>query len=74
MNFPIDHSTAGAEQYQRLFQHLLDQARIRNDGLELSVEQTHQIRGRIALLKELLALPQQKMLLDAQARIGHPEE
>lgn len=70
----IDHTASGAQSYQKLFQELLDQARIRNDGLNLSTEETNQIRGRIALLKELIALPQHKLIRDAQSRIEHRDE
>lgn len=72
MNFDIDHTSAGAYAYQQLFEKLLAEARARNDGLNLSDAETNQIRGRIALLKELIALPEQKKILDAQSRMGHP--
>lgn len=70
---PIDHSSHGAQAYQTHFQTLLKRYREMNDG-DLSLEDTCKLRGKIALLKELIALPSQKMIMDAQSRIGHPEE
>lgn len=67
----LDHALPGAMQYQKLFQTMLDDARRRNDGLDLTADQTAQIRGRIALLKELLALPERQTTLDAQAKVEH---
>lgn len=74
MKFEIDHSASGCQQYQKLFQHMLEKERIKNDGVALTEAETNQIRGRISLLKELLALPTQKILMEAQARIEHPDE
>lgn len=44
--------------------------REKNDGMDLDAVQTAVIRGRISLLKELLALPR---VSEAQARIDQPE-
>jgi len=53
----IDFTSSVSQAYQKLFEKMLDDERRKNDGLELSIEKTSQIRGRISLLKELLALP-----------------
>lgn len=73
MKYDIDFGSAAAQSYQQMFQTMLDEARVRNDGLDLTDAQTSQLRGRIALLKELLALPNRKKVMDAQARFEHPE-
>lgn len=73
MKFEVDPTLSGASQYQQLFEEELDKARKRNDGLSLTNDETQQLRGRIALLKELLALPGQKQIWDAQAMVEHPE-
>jgi hypothetical protein len=44
--------------------------RQRNDDLKLDVAQTAHCRGRISVLKDLLALPKHKV---AQARLDEPE-
>lgn len=46
-------------------------ARGRNDG-DLSEIDTAKLRGRIATLKELIALPEQKKLLEAQSMGASP--
>jgi hypothetical protein len=74
MNFDIDFSSGPIQAYHRYLEQLLSESRAKNDGLSLSAEETHQLRGRIALLKELLALPTMKKTMEAQARFGHPEE
>ena len=51
----------------------LTQARERNDG-DLDAIQTARLRGRIETLKELLALPSQKTVMEAQARFATPTE
>ena len=68
----IDHGDSAAKAYQAHFEHLLKLARESNDGLFLTDAQTNQLRGRIALLKELIALPKAKALREAQLRIEHP--
>lgn len=73
MEFQIDHGSSAAISYQRYFEHLLEKYRNMNDGLNLTEAETQQIRGRIALLKELIALPKTKEILDAQSRHGQPE-
>jgi CHASE3 domain sensor protein len=73
MNFEIDFGSSAAKSYQQLFEKMLNEARNKNDNLKLSVDETNQIRGRIAVLKELLALPNHKKIAEAQARIEHPE-
>lgn len=45
----------------------LSTARNRNDG-DLDLIETAKLRGRIALLKELIALPEQKKVLEAQSK------
>jgi hypothetical protein len=74
MRLDIDYGSSAAISYNRYFQKLLEDARVQNDGLDVTPERTNQLRGRIALLKELLALPTQKSVMDAQARIEHPDE
>lgn len=51
----------------------LAQARERNDG-DLDPTQTARLRGRIETLKELLALPSQKTVMEAQARFATPTQ
>ena len=50
----------------------LVQARQQNDG-DLGDSDTAKLRGRIALLKELIALPDTKRVLDAQLKSVSPE-
>lgn len=60
-------------QLKNYMQGKLDSERRKNDGLDLTEKETEQIRGRISLLKELLALDQAEEVRLAQARIEHPE-
>lgn len=51
----------------------LDQARIKNDG-DVDASGTATLRGRIALLKELIALPDTNRLMKAQSKYVEPFE
>lgn len=73
MSDRIDFGSSAAQSYMKLFERMLDEARVRNDGLGLDESETNQIRGRIAVLKELIALPTRQRNLDAQSRNGHPD-
>lgn len=68
----IDFSTGAAVQFQALFNSLLEEARNKNDA-DLSMEETQKLRGRIALLKELIALPKTQKVMEAQSRLDHPD-
>ena len=50
----------------------LDHARKQNDG-ELSEVATAHLRGRISILKELIALPNAKRILEAQSKAVLPD-
>lgn len=50
----------------------LADARKKNDG-ELDDIATAHLRGRIAMLKELIALPTKKLVMEAQSRTVMPE-
>lgn len=50
----------------------LQTSRERNDG-ELDAIATAKLRGRVELLKELIALPDAKKHQDARSRIDAPE-
>lgn len=67
----IDFSSGVSGQYQTHFEELLKQARVKNDGTSLTDAETNQIRGRIALLKELIALPNKASALKAQSSTDH---
>lgn len=69
----IDYTTGVSQQYQKLFEEMLERERRKNDGLNLSEAETNQTRGRIALLKELIALPNSHSRDAAQSGIEHPE-
>lgn len=69
----IDHSSSAAQSYQELFKQMLEKERKKNDGLSLTDADTQQIRGRISVLKELIALPEAKNLRDAQSVSGYLE-
>jgi hypothetical protein len=51
----------------------LEQYRKQNDG-DMSEAETNKLRGRIAVLKELLALPNQKTILESQAKFVTPDD
>lgn len=51
----------------------LEQARERNDG-DLDATQTAVLRGRISILKELIALPEGRKILEAQSKFVNPVE
>ena len=51
----------------------LSSARERNDG-NLDAIETAKLRGRIEVLKELVALPETQKILDAQPKFAYPEE
>lgn len=62
--------------WQKLAAHLserLDAQRARNDG-ELSPEETHKLRGRIAQIKEILALAREPVQVDGDAQAPLSEE
>lgn len=69
----IDHNAYAAQAYQQLFKHRLDEYRKKNDGTDLTEAETNQIRGAIRLLKELIALPRDREIREAQSRIEHPD-
>lgn len=69
----IDFTSSASQAYQKMFEFMLERERKKNDGLDLDDKRTNQIRGRISLLKELIALPRAKDIADAQSRIEHPE-
>lgn len=69
----IDFSSSASQAYQKMFEYMLERERKKNDGLDLDEAKTNQIRGRISLLKELVALPKIREIEDAQLRIEHPE-
>lgn len=50
----------------------LNRARNMNEG-DLSELETAKLRGNISMLKELLALPSTRKVLEAQANAGLPE-
>ena len=55
---------------ERWAQKKLEDSRVRNDANELDAIQTAALRGRISMLKELLALPKQQA---AQAQMDEPQ-
>lgn len=69
----IDHHSHSARAYQELFKQKLEEYRSKNDGADLTEAQTNQLRGAIRLLKELIALPRQREIEEAQSRIEHPD-
>lgn len=60
-------------QLKRHMEMKLEVERKKNDGTDLDERQTYLIRGRISLLKELLALELAEEVRQAQARIEHPD-
>ena len=50
----------------------LDRARFKNDG-DLSEMATAKLRGRVSVLKELIALPEDQRFRETQSRIDAPD-
>ena len=68
----INFSDGTWRQVSQWAEQKLKTEREKNDGVELDPVQTAVLRGRISLLKELLALPRVKDA-EARARIDQPE-
>ena len=50
----------------------IDLARLKNDG-DLNEIATAKLRGRLSVLKELVALPEDKRFRETQSRIDAPD-
>ena len=50
----------------------IDLARLKNDG-DLNEMATANLRGRLSVLKELVALPEDKRFRETQSRIDAPD-
>ena len=50
----------------------IDRARSKNDG-DLNEIATAKLRGRLSVLKELIALPEDKRFRETQSRIDAPD-
>jgi hypothetical protein len=69
----INFSSGDWQQVQKWAEAKLATERNKNDDPQLDVAATGLARGRIAMLKELLALPTLNSALATQARMGDPD-